>query len=762
MCFFNLEGIISWPSPTADKVFFLTPPSQTRKKSLNPAGAEGHEGGVDDEDEMSEIEEEEVQDETNNQRPQQSSHHQQQHHQQHRQSVLSNGTKAECVQLDITADRHNPYGLQFDDVYWDRYLSSLKPLGLAILLNNCNPDTQQDFMKFGDHIACESMHNEVSVPVMNKRCLCELARQIGFKENAIKGYDYFYQVSLFRHIRPEVIQSGRLAKSLNFPRLKMPFPNMMCAVIKDTFANTSQLFSQGTGDLVLDACAEYWNGESLVLLTDYERKKILDFYQRSSLTSYCCAFAYLPLINDDDHDTIKGYLEDNYIELPPDSSHLFPSQRALDANLRGLALDSHAHHHPNASPNLDQILATSSMQKDPLYLDPQSKTLGHHLSSDTIVKTTDMSTGLDDGAGDGAEETKTNLTETKKMEKIMKKVVNEVFIGMTTLQYQACSDFVRLIELLEAGKFHIQTLRIVDTNFQKFRQLALGLCIFPKKMNFEVASFRRRWASSLAGTVTFRCSTKRTRRRKMKPCPKMRAKLPNPKLISRPTIVAILMVSWLLPNNQQHCKLFLCFSVQVKFTKGRRSSLSSLSSTDSIVIETGHKKKGNDNTAEDGSEEVSDKHAAKEDNAAASVAGGSRVKGRRKQNSFSMSSERSGSVISTSRRLKEMRKLSYVAQRNLSPSPSRLTTASTVTDHSAPIGFDMSNRAKLPKGIDNIRPHLENVDNVPLLVSLFTDCTPEATREMIKIMQENEEVVCVIGSISNDANVPIFIQADAR
>lgn len=35
-------------------------------------------------------------------------------------------------------------------------------------------------------------------------------------------------------------------------------------------------------------------------------------------------------------------------------------------------------------------------------------------------------------------------------------------------------------------------------------------------------------------------------------------------------------------------------------------------------------------------------------------------------------------------------------------------------------------QARLPKGIENIRPHLENVDNVPLLVNLFTDCTTES------------------------------------
>ncbi|XP_073944567.1 transmembrane protein 94-like [Choristoneura fumiferana] len=83
------------------------------------------------------------------------------------------------------------------------------------------------------------------------------------------------------------------------------------------------------------------------------------------------------------------------------------------------------------------------------------------------------------------------------------------------------------------------------------------------------------------------------------------------------------------------------------------------------------------------------------------------------------------------------------------------------TDHSAPVNFDMSNRAKLPRGIDNIRPHIEQVDNVPLLVSLFTDCSPRSVHMMIEIMQDYGEVVCVMGSAANCLNMEIFMKADA-
>jgi hypothetical protein len=70
-------------------------------------------------------------------------------------------------------------------------------------------------------------------------------------------------------------------------------------------------------------------------------------------------------------------------------------------------------------------------------------------------------------------------------------------------------------------------------------------------------------------------------------------------------------------------------------------------------------------------------------------------------------------------------------------------------------------QAKLPRGIEEVRPHLENVDNVPLLVSLFTDCTAENTREMIKIMQDYGEVILLLGSCSNHENTGLFLQADA-
>jgi magnesium-transporting ATPase (P-type) len=69
-------------------------------------------------------------------------------------------------------------------------------------------------------------------------------------------------------------------------------------------------------------------------------------------------------------------------------------------------------------------------------------------------------------------------------------------------------------------------------------------------------------------------------------------------------------------------------------------------------------------------------------------------------------------------------------------------------------------KAQLPRGIENIRNHITNVDDVPLHVSLFAECKPYSIREMIKIFQEYGEIVCCIGSSLNDLNIESFGTAD--
>lgn len=47
---------------------------------------------------------------------------------------------------------------------------------------------------------------------------------------------------------------------------------------------------------------------------------------------------------------------------------------------------------------------------------------------------------------------------------------------------------------------------------------------------------------------------------------------------------------------------------------------------------------------------------------------------------------------------------------------------------------DWDVNAKLPHGIESVKHHLKEVDNVPLLVSLFTDVTKVTTMQMVSVI----------------------------
>lgn len=69
-------------------------------------------------------------------------------------------------------------------------------------------------------------------------------------------------------------------------------------------------------------------------------------------------------------------------------------------------------------------------------------------------------------------------------------------------------------------------------------------------------------------------------------------------------------------------------------------------------------------------------------------------------------------------------------------------------------------KAKLPRGIEEIRPHLKKVDDIPLLVSLFADCNSINIEEMIRIFQENGDTVCCLGNSLNSENPALFAAAN--
>ncbi|XP_026670235.1 transmembrane protein 94 isoform X5 [Ceratina calcarata] len=629
LCCVDKKGILSWPNPTAEKVFFLR-----NANTLSPSSSTGS---------LDRTSEHQCQTQTEDSKQESNKTSYVTHDMSH--------SKAEV--LDLTHDHALPFRLQFDDHSWRQHLNSLKPLGLAILLNTCNMDTQEGYMQFCGHITCEALYNENLVPVTNRRCLCELAKQIGFQDQAQNIFQLEQQLSTFRHVQPEMVRRDiKFARSLSIAtKLKFPFPHMVAVVVRERSGGGLQLLTQGTADIILDSCIEFWDGHDLCPLSATDRKKVQDFYQRTSLTSYCTAFAYRPLTRG-----ISDKLSHIYIELPADSKHLYAPHRS-----------------PTPLPwDFKNVL------------DPRVKSiLGQFHSTDSLL----CYENKDDNVGD--------------VESCFEIQCNQVFIGMVTMQYQAQTDMVQLIEQLDRA-----CIRFV--HFSKENELRSR--VFSEKMGLEsgwnchisLLSERARSESPVGWWVSQAAA------------------------MSSPT-----------PSAQSHQHNYSCMdeashllnrvSPRTNLDNSRAMSMSAPSAinTDFTTV------KFDDETTEwndTGTSQVKSAMSHREQDTV------------RSEDSVLVQSVDLGS--------------GQEAWRSLSC----LTDS---TEQSAPVNFDLSNRAKLPRGIDKIRPHIELIDNVPLLVSLFTDCNTAVTREMLHIMQDYGEVVCVLGSSANAENMPIFMQADA-
>jgi magnesium-transporting ATPase (P-type) len=73
---------------------------------------------------------------------------------------------------------------------------------------------------------------------------------------------------------------------------------------------------------------------------------------------------------------------------------------------------------------------------------------------------------------------------------------------------------------------------------------------------------------------------------------------------------------------------------------------------------------------------------------------------------------------------------------------------------------DWDVHARLPHGVPEIKRHLREVDNVPLLVSLYTDSTPATTQQMVEVFRSYGEVVLTVGSAYRASNSGIFQAAN--
>ncbi|XP_036387295.1 transmembrane protein 94-like [Megalops cyprinoides] len=485
LCCVDKQGVLSWPSPNPEKVLFFSRPFRHRGSVKKRA-----------------------------QDPNKTT-----------QQPLSPPQGSSVLEmLSLSPGRGTDTRVQFDDSRWHRHNSSLRPLGLALQLALCDPEVVAMLWRLTDHLTHAALlkSRPRCQPVCPPWGLYELARVLGFRSSAQEPYQQRMSVAAYTLPSVPCAPEGASWQPQPVSMRRLPFSHIIGLLVQDNHSGGLQLFSYGSADVVLGACSEFWDGEDLQPLTDSDRKKVLDFYQRSCMAGQCLALSFKPIL------------------------------------------------HP----------------QDP-EIDGKCVELTHNPHLDTIELT-----------GEGTEEPPTGP------EDPLLPLRQHVFLGLVSSQYQARPDMVRLIAGLDSA-----CIRFVFFSAEE----EVKSKVFAEKMGLETG--------------------------------------------------------W-------NCHISL--------------------QSDGFPLDP-------ESLADSEQEEEGEQ-------------GGDARQGER--------------------------------------------TATRALDNEGACLIEDLNRAKLPKGIENVRPHLENIDNVPLLVPLFTDCTSQTMCEMVQVMQEYGEVVCCLGSSQNINNNAVFLQSD--
>eukprot|EP00111_Clytia_hemisphaerica_P005180 TCONS_00014936-protein len=124
--------------------------------------------------------------------------------------------------------------------------------------------------------------------------MCSFVDKVGVPEKLLEFYQKQQRKLAFKKIDASSDSQGPRNFFLSIVKEKH-IPHMISTLLSDGSSDLCQLFTQGSGDLILDACTDLWNGEELSPFKDSEKKKALNFFQRMNITRDCIAFAYRPV-----------------------------------------------------------------------------------------------------------------------------------------------------------------------------------------------------------------------------------------------------------------------------------------------------------------------------------------------------------------------------------------------------------------------------------------------------------------------------------
>jgi len=177
--------------------------------------------------------------------------------------------------LNISPSQDSKSGIFFDNRDWNIYLSSLKPIALCSKVTSHSPKLPHIDVHLSDHLR-------------HTQCSCPLAIEVGVPEINLHPFATIFVANSMRRTRSTSSSMFQLTHSDDIPI------HMVSMVIPD--GDHYQLMTAGSAHMILSCCTDFWDGQDLVPITRLEEKKIMEFFNRRSVASYCISLSYNPLL----------------------------------------------------------------------------------------------------------------------------------------------------------------------------------------------------------------------------------------------------------------------------------------------------------------------------------------------------------------------------------------------------------------------------------------------------------------------------------
>ena len=177
--------------------------------------------------------------------------------------------------LNISPSQDSNSGIFFDNRDWSSYLSSLKPIALCSKVTSHSHKLPHIDVHLSDHIR-------------HTQCSCPLAMEVGVPEITLHPLATVFVANNKRRTRSASSSMFQLTHSDDIPI------HMVSMVIPD--GDHYQLMTAGSAHMILSCCTDFWDGQDLVPITRLEEKKIMEFFNRRSIASYCISLSYNPLL----------------------------------------------------------------------------------------------------------------------------------------------------------------------------------------------------------------------------------------------------------------------------------------------------------------------------------------------------------------------------------------------------------------------------------------------------------------------------------